>query len=556
MKCIQTLTFSDLIRSFVSKHKWFTFVYFLLLLAIPIRDIVLPNVIGKIYQKISNNEINLGKLFIALFSLISLLQICSIFSDIVEMRLKPMFKSHIMDLMFKHIFQESSKNFSDVQISDIISKLMVLPSTCHYLVRQFKLEIIPCVITILGIFIYLFFTEPFFAFTFLCLFVFCFIVAKSLLTKCNNSSEKCEQSNTLLSNSIDDILRNLSTVINANASDKELKNINTILSLTNTECGSFNSCIMMCKYLIVPVILLYFIFSLYLMYKKYIKKQISSSYFISLIIIGFLTVSNILSVSTLSRDLIDKWSVLSNSMEIFKQCTPNRIKYSLPAYIKRGICIQDLTFFRQHEGNNKVIFNNLFITIPEHKITLIKGGIGTGKTTLTNLILGNIMPFTGEVFIDGIPISKLKDENVNNHYLFFVPQNPILFNRNLFENISYGLNISKENVIQTLERLDLYGFIKQFPYELNYNVGLYGSKLSGGQKQIVWLFKCLFNDSKYVILDEPTASIDTKLKQIVFELIKHISRNKTIVVISHDTEIGELVDAEIDLEKHIKLTTL
>ena len=121
--------------------------------------------------------------------------------------------------------------------------------------------------------------------------------------------------------------------------------------------------------------------------------------------------------------------------------------------------------------------------------------------------------------------------------IFYIPQNPKLLNRSLYENITYGLpeNYNYENrIFNVLNSFDIKELNTVFKEKMYTDVGVNGNKLSGGQRQIVWLLRAFLRNSEVIILDEPTASLDPKSKKIVFDFVKFIGKNKTIIVITHD----------------------
>ena len=89
----------------------------------------------------------------------------------------------------------------------------------------------------------------------------------------------------------------------------------------------------------------------------------------------------------------------------------------------------------------------------------------------------------------------------------------------------------------------------KFLDNLDKPVGKYGNNLSGGQRQIVWLLRSILQESNVIILDEPTSSLDESNKKIVMEFINNASKNKTLILITHDYDLLKLVDRTIKLDK-------
>ena len=123
--------------------------------------------------------------------------------------------------------------------------------------------------------------------------------------------------------------------------------------------------------------------------------------------------------------------------------------------------------------------------------------------------------------------------------IIYIPQHPNLFNRPLEENLLYGVNerFSIEDILNKLDEVGLTEVKDKFSNMLKSNVGKLGGKLSGGQRQVVWILRSIFSDSKMVILDEPTSSLDEESKEKIMKLIELLSMNRNLIVITHDNDI-------------------
>ena len=109
-------------------------------------------------------------------------------------------------------------------------------------------------------------------------------------------------------------------------------------------------------------------------------------------------------------------------------------------------------------------------------------------------------------------------------------------------------NIPEETILKLLEDLDISDIYSVFKDSMNKSVGKNGSKLSGGQRQVVWLLRALLEKPPVIILDEPTASMDTKSKTEVFRLVKELGKVSTIILITHDDILLEFVNRKITFE--------
>ena len=131
----------------------------------------------------------------------------------------------------------------------------------------------------------------------------------------------------------------------------------------------------------------------------------------------------------------------------------------------------------------------------------------------------------------------------------YVPQTPILLNRTVYENIIYGIHPapSKEDVEAVMKEAGLVKFLEELPNGLDSSAGIHGGKLSGGQRQIVWLLKAILINPEIIIMDEPTASVDEKTKNIIHLLMQKIMKDKTVIMITHDSYLLKFADKKITL---------
>lgn len=217
---------------------------------------------------------------------------------------------------------------------------------------------------------------------------------------------------------------------------------------------------------------------------------------------------------------------------------------SIPLLIKRGdIEIVNINLKKR----DNYIFKNLNIKIKGNMITGIIGQIGSGKTSLMKLLAG-IIHYDGNVYVDNQDLKKCNYSSIMK-YIAYIPQHPILFNKSLYHNISYGTrNITRMRIVKLLKELELDQFFDSFPQGLDTLAGKNGNNLSGGQKQMIALIRSLLQNKSILLLDEPTSSLDKKNKIIFINLIKKL-KNKTIVINTHDETIYYLFDQIIDLDE-------
>ncbi len=132
----------------------------------------------------------------------------------------------------------------------------------------------------------------------------------------------------------------------------------------------------------------------------------------------------------------------------------------------------------------------------------------------------------------------------------FIPQDPLLFHRNIAENIRYGkLDATDEEVIEAAIKANAHDFIKDLPEGYETLVGERGIKLSGGQRQRIAIARAVLKDVKILILDEATSALDSVTEHIIQESLKKLMKNKTVFVIAHRLSTLQDMDRILVFEK-------
>jgi ATP-binding cassette subfamily C protein LapB len=255
------------------------------------------------------------------------------------------------------------------------------------------------------------------------------------------------------------------------------------------------------------------------------------------------------------KEIVLKWGMIKETLEIFNKCTKikedNGITYEEPN--KMGIIFKDIWYyFEDEKGIRRDIFEGLNLEFYNNEKVLIIGQIGSGKTTILKMMMKYIEPIRGEIFINNIPFSKINCNELR-RYVGYIPQTPILFNRSIYENITYGVKgYDKYAVITVINQLGLEDIFSQLPAGMDTNVGKYGSKISGGQRQIVWILRTILQNPPIILMDEPTASIDETTKGIVHNLLTVLMKDKTVIMVTHDPFLLKFTNRTIEM-KHGKV---
>ncbi len=192
--------------------------------------------------------------------------------------------------------------------------------------------------------------------------------------------------------------------------------------------------------------------------------------------------------------------------------------------------------------------NGVSFTIEPGEKVAILGQIGSGKSTITRLMLGLYHPRVGSVTLDGLDIRQIDPGDLRRN-VGSVLQDVWLFSGTVRENIaSGGLRVRDEDLIRAGQLAGVEDFISRHPHGYDLRVAERGEGLSGGQRQAIALARALVGRPPVLLLDEPTSAMDIKSEAEVIRRLKSATQQETVVVVTHRSSLLELVDRVIVIE--------
>ncbi|MFI9362711.1 ABC transporter ATP-binding protein [Kitasatospora sp. NPDC053057] len=195
------------------------------------------------------------------------------------------------------------------------------------------------------------------------------------------------------------------------------------------------------------------------------------------------------------------------------------------------IAFDDVTF--AYDGQDEPTLDHVSFTVPERSLTALVGPSGSGKTTITKLISRYADPQHGTVRLGGTDLRTLEPDDLLRH-IAVVFQDVYLFDDTIRANLALARPDATDAEIETAARAaNAHGFISRLPDGYDTRVGEIGSALSGGERQRISIARAILKDAPVVLLDEPTAALDTESEVVVQQAIDRLVTGKTVVVIAH-----------------------
>lgn len=476
----------------------------------------------------------------------------------------PMMEKFIRFELIDVIFKNIEVNYEKEDISNHIIKTLKIPNTVTSFTGRFIYWVVTFVLTTIVILSYIVYLDPLIGGMTLLVFVLFFIAYYYILLDTKNTSEQRENEEKNLMSNIDDVLSNsISIICTKKIKDEKefLTNRHSIYDdahetqLWSTSKGGYAMSIL------VTIILVIYVYVILRLYKNH---KIDSTSTIKVIIIMLFFIRYIKTSSYRSILVIAEYGKLAeNELNIRKLLVDkaDNIGHKTDIPITGDIEFKNVSFrYASPETGTpaatttdisgedlpKTLDNVSFKINPRDRVAVI-GTNGSGKSTIIKLLSGFFKPTEGQILFDGED-----SRNINREYLrsklSIVSQKVVLFNRSVLDNICYATNTPKEEVVKILDRLKIMNVFKKLPQGLDTMAGARGEKLSGGQRQIIYLLRSYLSNKPITIMDEPTAAVDTFHKKYVIQMMDEMAKKSTMIVVTHDSGFADTFPKKIYIE--------
>lgn len=535
-----------------------------------LQDTIFTRAIAKVTSDIPGfvEDINFNKVLIVILPYLIALILFYI-SNIISTKTISKIELDTVSELTDKLIESIKTSKKQINVNDLIIHIKKVNDTKH-IYEIIILYIIPTFIVAFGLIYNFIQTDGKASLLVILIIIIMVMVTTKLEFDSVENAYKTEEASNDLYDEIHEIMANIDSVITSDTKDFEMKNVRTVSDKNyKLSCISENNNSNTTYGLQVSSMIAMLGIN-YISYNLYTQKKIDGALFTSTVLLSILFMDYynycVHAISTLVADLgrysetqkyFQKFIINGPESGYGSESDPGP-KLDLPMYqISLVPGVQKLIDLKVNNGQivfrnltlgygNKMIFNNFNLKIMGHTVNGLIGPIGSGKTSMLKMLAG-IIDYQGEILIDNQNLKNCSYESIVAN-IAYIPQHPKLFNKSVYYNINYGSSYTKNQIIAKLNKLGLGSFINSLTNKLDTISGKEGSKLSGGQRQFIFLIRSIIQNKKIFLLDEPSSSLDSKNKEIFISLINNI-KNKTIIISTHDDQILPLFNRVINIGK-------
>jgi len=546
--------FKELLFDYLNQNKPTVIAFVLVtLLTFPLEAILIPDLYGRLYTGIGNKPnqkifSRLGFIIILIVSVWVCIQLFYYLKNWLLGKILPTYLEFTTKKLFAKIIENYETNYQDIKISKNIARLFELSRDLKDLFYYASSTLLPLTLTVIVVNIYFFYIDwKIGAATMVSLLV---LLGISLYfsKKIIDVSAKREEKYFLMNEKVYDSFENLMNVYLNNEKDSEMRKTNKAhdehtkfymqqLDYVNNMALSTSSMSVLIFALVIGI-------AFYNLKKGIFdgKKFVT----VSLIVVYFL--GFLINITTWTPEELMRLGIIKHSAGFIKGILKGEKRdFVVNPKIKGGdIEFKDITYI--YNRGKVPIFKDFSFKIENGSRVAILGSSGSGKTTLMKLLLGLHRLNKGVILINGIPVDKINPKDLRNE-VNYINQRTSLFNGTVLDNMMYGNDIKKDNLIALLKKYQLDENFKRLKKGVDSDVGNQGKGTSGGMQKIIMNVRGILKKGSIIIFDEPLAGLDAGARAKMIRLIDDMTKGKTLIIITHDKEILSITNKVIDLEK-------
>ncbi len=533
---------ADIFWQYTKKNKSYVFFLNTIFIATTVTNSVyLPQIYGKLYDMFKENINSFMYSFIFILLLKAIIYIIYQFEEYFVSSQWIGIEEVTQQFILDKIKEKYAQYPEDIIIGEKLSSMFKIQKTLGNWFAKIFQSLIPYFFIIISSGVYMYSLDKYLPIFLVLLMLGSLLVIFTNISFCAKECYNTNNEFLILYKIIEDYLSNLLTIHTYNQFDSENKKISEQSKKYQDAFTTIEKCTLTGHLIGVVIVILFMFLTMYRCYKLVNSGVLKKSNFMSVYFIIIAMINKLIYLSDTFHNLSIEYHNISNIDRINKLYLFTPLSNDIDTNeiythkINTDSLIKVINLDYKYNGSNNYIIQNLNLDIKKGERIALIGNIGAGKSTIIKLILGLIKPSKGDIFLNGYNYKLFKNQNDIFKNFGYITQTPILFNRSIIDNILFSNSDStREEVIKLLEKFKLNSVFNKLEKGIDTFVGKNGSKLSGGQKQVIWFLRIYLHNPDILLLDEPTASLSKESKEILWNLIEQGFKGKTIIMSSHD----------------------
>lgn len=555
---IAPLLYKKLLWDYVYENGWLMVAFIVVILfTLPVEMVLLPRFYSRLFEMLrasassqlpdimSNPLQNLraqtaSGVIYTISAIWVVVVIAYLLKNTMEAYIVPSYTSFVRQRMFKGTVEKHADNYKDLRVGEHVTRMMDVSRNMKDVLTMTLNDVLPVYLAVICLCVFLWSTNKYIggvatAGVLLHTVILCCCIPTNVIISARREKYYLE-----LSEKLHDSFGNLMNVYINNMKSHEIdtNNSNETIhkDLLNKQYVNIRNIIVVLSL----VTILTFVSTICVTYNALRKGCINNVTFVSIWIIILLYLSNMMRLSDMIPIVSSKLGIIKCSNRFLVDILDDTAKRDDKYKITDGeVKFDEVTF--AYDGASSPILYKLSLHIQAGEKLAIIGTSGSGKTTSMKLLNGMHTPQEGTITIDGHDVSKIALHHLRGQ-VNYINQRTYLFNTSIVKNIQYGNNSSADEVLSILQKYQLNAVYGQLKDGIQTNAGVHGGSLSLGMQKVTMLMRGLLRGGQVIVMDEPLAGLDATTREKVMRFVADFTRDKTLVVITHDKEILPMMD--------------
>lgn len=551
------MTFKEIVFDYIAHRKTLFNSFLVVCCALYLVKVLLTS---HVYSKLFKGD-NFERVIKEICAVWVLLCVLYVIKSKIETAFLPDFLSYIRKKLFENYVKNNEVEFNDLNVTEDLQKILEVTRNIRDVFMWIVSTFIPTVVLSSFITIYFLVYYPSIGGVMLIGNLINFYILTKYTPHLVKRSNERENEYLKMAGILDENFNNLLNIYLNNKTEDTIrenekieKEYTNLCELQNQELEKFSARIKGTNYLFAFI-------SMWLLYKRtsdtksFVNGLLIFTFYLSTlenmsedIPFSLMTLGNIQNIEE-ALSLKNKNHVKLNPMN---KNTNTTLKSKTLEKFKGQISFKNVCF--RYSKDSQWILYDFSLNIPAGDRVAFVSQSGFGKTTIMKLLLGFYPIEKGEILLDGENMNLFPEKEIRSH-INYVNQKTLLFHDSIINNMKYGNHKTTEEIVELLKKYDLLKiFCKDGSNCLGQMVEKTGTNMSLGMQKIIFLIRGILKDNVSVyIFDEPLTSIDPSTRESVLDMIGKETKGKTLIIITHDTEVSRIVNRSVNLKDFNKI---